>query len=119
MKYLEQKPGLFWWTKNIRYFMYFARELSGIIIGFTAFILILTLTAGILFFKNANLKTFVLVLAWTALVSAVIHTLTWLGALPKILPLQITAFQQRVVWLFLIIVWIGMSYFLMCTLYQQ
>jgi len=117
MKYLEQKPGPLWWTKNIRYLTYFVRELSGITLGLLAFIFIVTFPAAILF-RIGNVIPFISALAWIGLISSLIHTLTWLSAIPKILPLQLSAVQQKIAYAVLVIAWLALSYLLINTLYQ-
>ena len=118
MKYLEQKPGLFWWTKNVRYLMYFLRELNGILLGLTVFVLILFFYAAILFHLYLNLDRLTTAIIWICLISSLIHTITWLGAMPKILPLQLSAFRQKIAYVILVIFWLGLSYLLLKTLYM-
>lgn len=122
MKYLEQKPGPMWWTRNPRYFLYFVRELNGILLGFMAFAWIITLiwvsltwkyalNSDALFIATANFL--IPVLIGTTIISSIIHTLTWLGAMPKILPMQLSALQQKIAYVILIIFWLGLSYFML------
>jgi len=126
MKYLEQKPGPLWWTKNPRYFMYFVREINGILLGFLAFASIITLIAvsliwkyalnsNALFIGTANILIPVLICA--TIVSSIIHTLTWLDAMPKILPLQLSKNRQKIAYVILIIFWLGLSYILLNIFY--
>ena len=126
MKYLEQKPGPLWWTQNPRYFLYFVREINGILLGFFAFAWIIALIAvsiiwkyawnsGALFINTADIL--IPVLIWSTIVSSIIHTLTWLGAMPKILPVQLSKRRQKIAYIILIIFWLGLSYILLNIFY--
>ena len=127
MKYLEQKPGPLWWTKNIRYLTYFIREINGILLGLFAFAWIILLIAVSFIWKNAwnsNMQFIAITnflipfLIWATLISSIIHTLTWLSAMPKILPLQMSALQQKIAYILLIIFWLGLSYLVLNIYYQ-
>jgi len=122
MKYLEQKPGPLWWTRNPRYFLYFVREINGILLGFMAFTWIIALILISLIWKYAlnsdalfiNTTNFLIpVFIWTTIISSIIHTLTWLSAMPKILPLQLSNLQQKIAYVILIIFWLGLSFILL------
>lgn len=124
MRYLEQKPGPLWWTRNPRYFLYFVREINGILLGFMAFAWIIILISVSLIWKYAlnsdalfiaAVNFLIPVFIWTTIISSIIHTLTWLSAMPKILPLQLTALQQKIACGVLLIVWLGLSFFLMIS----
>jgi fumarate reductase subunit C len=126
MKYLEQKPDLFWWTKNTQCFLYFVREINGILLGFFAlawiifliavsFIWKYALNSNALFIGTANFM--VPFLTWTTLISSIIHTLTWLSAMPKILPLPLSAIGQKIAYAILVVFWIGLSYLLLNLFY--
>lgn len=96
MKYLQQKPNHLWWTKNPRYFIYFLREFSGVLIAF--YIL------GILYFGQSSWLT------WIGLTGAIIHTLTWLYVMPRLLPFKLSKMQQKVAYVLFLGIWLAVSY---------
>lgn len=122
MKYLEQKQGAYWWTGNIRYFIYFMREIAGIILGACAFIIVLALfcifisgEAGAGFFPIL-MKVFKYA-SYLAFGASIIHSVTWLDAMPRIMPFTLSKTGQKIAYLILIAVWISISWLAMATLF--
>jgi fumarate reductase subunit C len=126
MKYLEQKLSRTWWTKNIRYFLYFIREFSGVLIAlFTiSFIAIVSIDQiGTKFnLQNLQISGFLKsipfqIIEYLGLAGAVIHTLTWLSVMPKISPIKLPETQQKIAYLALIAVWLGISLIIISTIH--
>ena len=110
MKYLEQKPGHFWWTRNPRTVLYLIRELSAVLILIWIIGLIILTT---FFHQNADLpKTIALLLTYAGLAGAIIHSVTWLAAMPQILPLKLNKSQQKIAYAFLLILFIAITLFI-------
>lgn len=123
MKYLHQQPGHFWWTRNPRYIIYFLREFSGVLIAI--YILTLLTLYAILFYKStfigmtnhplygvaqslhAALNGWI---GYVGLAGALIHTLTWLYVMPQLLPIKLSALQQKTAYILLIAAWLSLSY---------
>lgn len=104
MKYLEQKPGHFWWTKNHRYTLYIIREFSAvlILIGLISIIanIIWNNVEGTKVMYHSALDT---VGAGIGLIGAVIHSLTWLWVMPKISPFPLPKTVQVISYFILVI----------------
>lgn len=104
MKYLEQKPGHLWWTNNPRTVIYFIREFSAILI----LIWILGMLALVFLFpKNAG--GIALFLTYVGLAGAVIHSVTWLAAMPQILPFKLDKSRQKTAYAFLLILFLAIT----------
>jgi fumarate reductase subunit C len=110
MKYLEQKPGAFWWTRNLNCLIYFTREIAGIMLGAWAFIIVLAINAnfmlnmsdhGIFTWPTATLFQYI------ALIASIIHSITWLHAIPKTIPLNISKKGHIIAYLILLAIWIS------------
>jgi fumarate reductase subunit C len=107
MKYLEQKPGHLWWTRNPRTLLYFVREFSAI--------LILTWILGSLilsFFFPKNSDGIALFFTYLGLIGAIIHSITWLAAMPQILPFRLNKSQQKIAYAFLLMLFLGITLFI-------
>jgi fumarate reductase subunit C len=104
MKYLEQKPGHFWWTKNHRYTLYIVREFSAVLI----LVGLISIIVNIISNKIAGTKTMQMSLLDTIFGSigfagALIHSFTWLWVMPKISPVQLSKVVQIIAYFLLII----------------
>lgn len=111
----QQKPSPVWWIGNIRYFVYFLRELTGVIIAFyMIYFLLCALADPTLAFTAGN--TFATI-SWISFGAAVFHSITWLGVAVKISPVKLNKPLQALAFLALIGAWGGVSYFLLNYLY--
>jgi fumarate reductase subunit C len=104
MKYLEQKPGHFWWKQNHRYTLYIIREFSSVLI----LIGLISIIANVIDNKISGTKVMTLspldtLLGYIGLFGAIIHSLTWLYVMPKISPIPLPKTVQIVSYFFLII----------------
>jgi fumarate reductase subunit C len=123
MRYLDQKPSALWWTGNIRYFIYFVREVAGIILGLTTFVMLASAIAMLFlgsgghrtgFFIMMDLVEYFIYILFGA---SIIHTITWLHAMPRIMPFTLSKNGQKIVYLILLAFWIGISWLAMVTLF--
>jgi fumarate reductase subunit C len=119
MKYLPQKQSPYWWTGNIRYFIYFVREIAGIILGLTTFVMLASVIIMLFFIKNGfyPLINFLEYCIYIFLGASIIHTVTWLYAMPRIMPFTLSKTGQKIVYLILLTIWIGISWLAMVTLF--
>jgi len=120
MRYLEQKPGPFWWTRNIRYFIYFVREIAGIMLGLSTLTIIWCLfQSRLMSDQNISmiLETITFYSFWIAMGSSIIHSFTWLHAIPRIMPFTLSRTGQKLVYLILLAVWIGLSWLAIVTIF--
>lgn len=122
MKYLEQKPGPLWWTKNPRTTLYMIREFSSILIalatltlGFVALLPVIgyigfggsNLVYGVQDFAKSEIFKITICIG---LVGSLIHTFTWLAVMPKLLPIKLPKAAQSVAYLIFLAIWLGLSY---------
>jgi len=125
LKYLEQKPGASWWTKNPRTTLYMIRELSCVPIAFAtltlATVVILPVLAYSIFnsppllnaannFTQSDIFKVIMIIG---LVGAVVHTLTWLSVMPQILPVKLPKPAQYIAYLIFLGIWLGLSFFIL------
>lgn len=95
MKYLEQKAGHWWWTKNPRYFLYFLREFSGVLIALYL--------VGMTFFPHPYFH-------YLGLIGSLIHSVTWLSVMPQLLRWKPSKLQKNVIHILLLSAWLIISY---------
>lgn len=101
-----------WFTRNIRYFVYFVRELTGVFIAFyVIYFLILALR------HPADWNDFLpspafRILSGITLAAAIFHTVTWLFVSVKIAPLPQNKAVRIAAFIFLICVWLVLSFIL-------
>ncbi|MEK9132334.1 MAG: hypothetical protein AAB606_01315 [Patescibacteria group bacterium] len=82
MKYFPKISPL-WWTQNIRYLVYFLRELTGVFIAFYIIsFLVLAFNDPHLAF---TLTPFFKIVSVIGLMAAVFHSLTWLWVMPRLI----------------------------------
>jgi|WetSurMetagenome_2_1015567.scaffolds.fasta_scaffold913590_2 hypothetical protein len=105
MKYLQQKPGHFWWTRNPRTIAYFAREFS----SFLILIWIMGITIFPLVFGNMP-KNLTIALTYAGLAGAILHSITWLRAIPTILPVKLSYRGQKIAFVVMLILCLIISY---------
>jgi fumarate reductase subunit C len=98
MKYLEQKPGHLWWADNRHAFLYFVREMSAVLI----LVWLLGTIILLLSFPASPPMNAALALTYVGFVGAIIHSVTWLAVLPKLLPFRLNEAQQAAVFAFLL-----------------
>jgi len=104
MRYLERKPGHLWWMKSPRKFMYFVRECS-------AFLILIWLIGPVLdgiLFKPLSINA-INIVNYIGLTGAIIHSITWLAALPKIFPFRLNKTQQILAYFLLLIIVISIT----------
>jgi fumarate reductase subunit C len=109
MKYLEQKPGHLWWTRNPKTFLYFLREIS-------AFLILISIigTIAIVFnFIGVPARTdrtpIIIPFLYIGFAGALIHSVTWLAAMPQILPFKLNKSQQIVAYIILLAILLGIT----------
>lgn len=104
MKYLEQKPGHFWWTKNHRYTLYIIREFSAVLILIGLISIIVNIVwnnvEGTKVMSHSAIDN---ICAGIGLTGAIIHSLTWLWVMPKISPIPLPKALQVIGYFILII----------------
>ena len=104
-----QKQSKFWWTQNIRYFIYFVRESTGI---FIAFYVIYFLVSALLHSTDWNdflpTKSFRIV-SVIGLTAAVFHTITWLAVTVRISPIPLKKIASIAAFFALIAIWFVIS----------
>lgn len=97
---LEQKQSPLWWTQNIRYFIYFIRELSGVIIAFAVMYFIF------LPLRKYAIDTIVYPIWFYA---SVIHSLTWFWAMTKLAPFPPSLENRIILYMLILTTWAGIS----------
>jgi len=101
-----------WFFQTPTYVLYFIRELTGFFIAlyFVYFIVFPFLfgPVGALIHK---------VIEYSALVAALIHTITWLFVSTSVTSFDLKPAQQAVLFFFLILAWIAVSFFILRYLY--
>ena len=104
------------WLQNIRYFLYFLREFTGVAIGLY---LIFFLASALLDPSMAFTKytTFKLV-SWIGLSAAIFHSLTWFWVTIKIAPFPTQKFARAFAFVILIGGALGISYIIFPFLYE-
>lgn len=82
MKYFPKISPL-WWTQNIRYLVYFLRELTGIFIAFyvISFLVLAIFDPDLVF----TLRPFFKITSVIGLIAAIFHSLTWLWVMPRLI----------------------------------
>lgn len=113
----EQKTSPLWWTANIRYFIYFLREFTGVLIAFyTVFFLAkAAFDPELTFVKNPSFQ----IVSWIGLAAAVFHTTTWFWVTVKISPIPLKKPMQTLAFIALIALWVVLSYFLLNLFYAK
>lgn len=115
MKFQEQKLGHFWWKQNARYTVYIVRELSGVMIAI--FIIGAFIHSFVNMFGWIQTSVIPLWLSSIGMAGALIHTVTWLYVMPQLLPFKLTPFQQKIVYIIFLGIWLGLSYFLLRSVF--
>lgn len=117
-----------WWLKNIRYFIYFVREFSGVVIaGYMFYLMYLMIRLKFGLYKEGEIPmvnpfhyfgSFVPI-SFVAFIFALFHALTWLYVMAKITPVKIGRFlvPQKIMFGALLILWLGISYGLLISVY--
>lgn len=104
MKTFEQKPEKYWWTQSPNYTLYALREFSGILIAIWAIYTVLFFV-----FPEFFKPTATSIIHTLGLTGAIIHTLTWLWTMPKLLPQKISGAVNSLIYATLIMIWLGLS----------
>ncbi|MBU0667878.1 hypothetical protein KJ951_02100 [Patescibacteria group bacterium] len=124
MKKLANTPAPDWWKEKPAYKIYYFREYSGILIAIWGlywlwFIGAIIFSRIILaYFPDIDpvfkyilfipLKYYFL-FNCIGFIGAIIHTITWLGVMPEILPFNLSKKQRHLIFSLLILVWLGLS----------
>ena len=113
-----------WWTRNLRYFIYFLRESTGVFIALYLLVYVGKLThtwsdpgpisQSILWNVSTKLLPW---LSPIALAAAIFHTITWFWVTVKISPIPLPRWLQIIGFLGLISAWLTISYFLLGNFY--
>ncbi len=112
-----QPHSPFWWIRNIRSLIYFVRELTGVFIAFyTIYFLILALQNPTDWNAFLPTKSFRIV-SLIGLTAAVFHTVTWLYVTVRISPVPLKKIAFLAAFLFLIGIWLALSFVLIQTDY--
>lgn len=107
----EQKRALNWWLKEASYIAYVIREISGLMIAPYIILQIILLTASTSGIIPPPLSlNLSLPLGIIAFIGAVIHSLTWIGVMPLIFPIDLTKRSRAIVTIMLILIWLLISY---------
>lgn len=105
-----QKLGALWWTKNIRYTIYFLRELTGpIIAGYVLYLLIGVWAQPKPLFQH--IPGFAAI-SWMALIASILHSITWFWVTIKISPIQLSRLLHALAFAGLLAGWLLLSYLL-------
>lgn len=119
MQPFPQKLPSLWFTQNIRYFVYFLREFTGILIAIWVINLILAffvmnIEGGRNVFSNFRLEDKLFyTLRYTNYIgffAAIFHSLTWLYVMTKLSPIPLKGISQKLAYAVLIIIWLSLSY---------
>lgn len=127
MQPLPQKLPRLWFTQNIRYFVYFLREFTGILIAIWVINLILANFASVAFQARGNHIIYPTLadhlygaLKYTNQIgfyAAIFHSLTWLYVMTKLSPIPLKGVWQKITYAVLILIWLSLSYFIFKILY--
>lgn len=114
---LELTPRPTWWANDRTGWVYFFRECTGVLIALYMVIFIIAWWqepggqfVGELWFK---------VVSAVGLVGAIFHSLTWFAVSVKVTPLDLPKWMERVGFLAMILVGLGISYGLGLFLYES
>ncbi len=128
---LEHSLSRLWWTKNIRYFVYFVREFSGVVIAlYTLYLLYMMATRDVvsitgtastiasieLNFINSRLFH---ALTGIALMASLFHSISWFYVMAKLTPVRMGGFvvPQFLTFALIMLIWVGVMYGLLYLLY--
>lgn len=103
LQQLQQKLKKQWWKETPGYKKYHLREYSGILIAAWA---IFYVCATLL---NLHNSPFTFLIHTIGLIGAIIHTSSWLSIMPQLLPIQLNVQQQKITFILLILIWLGVS----------
>lgn len=102
-------------TDNVRYAIYFLRELTGPIIALYIifFVIASFFDPARSFISRSPFK----IISIAAFVASIIHTVTWLRASVKITPFNLSTTMQMALFLLLIASWIAASLYVLPCFY--
>jgi len=106
MEPFVQKPEKYWWNQSFNSRLYCIREYSSLLIATWAIYQLLTL----LFHYDFLLKSNPIFTA-IGLLGAIIHSITWLVVMPKLVPFKLTLTLHIILFIVLISIWVGFSFF--------
>jgi fumarate reductase subunit C len=113
----EQHWEPLWWTKKPAYIAFFVREISGLLIAIYILYLFIVSAYPSYLQTPEILKNIATPIQIIGLIGALIHTLTWLGVMPKILPLTLTEKQEKTATILIFAFWLIFSFFLFKLIY--
>lgn len=114
---VEWKPKPTWWAQDGTGWLYFLREFTGVLIALymVTFIVAWWQEPGGQFVGEFWFK----VVSEVGLAGAVFHSLTWFAVSLKVTPFDLPKWVERVGFLAMIILWLGISYGLWAFLYES
>jgi fumarate reductase subunit C len=114
----KQPLSSFWWFANIRYFVYFLRELTGPVIAFyVIYFLVSWLFDVTLNFVGTELFN---ILTWITLVFAIIHTVTWLFVTGKLMQpssSHVSSSLTFFICFLMIFIWLAVSCYILLPIF--
>lgn len=112
---MEKMISRFWWLSNIRYFIYFLRELSGpVIAAFSLYLLIAYFFFTPHFYEFTKTRFFSY-LFFVTLVFSLIHSISWFAVMGKMMSSNVKKIPSWIFSLGLIALWLLISYFILFT----
>lgn len=108
MKTYTQKPESKWWRTNANYQLYALRESSAVFIALWAIFMVLRVTVQIPYIQTV-LEKYDSAFLLCGLFGALVHTITWLALIPKLLPLENKKILYNPFFIILLIIWISLS----------
>ncbi len=108
MRYLEQKPGHFWWTRSPKTILYFIREISAFLI-LASIMGVCAIMFQLINPSPQNYSDILLVFLYMGFAGALIHSVTWLAAMPHILPLKLDKSGEKIAYIILLAIFFGIT----------
>jgi fumarate reductase subunit C len=115
----ETKWEKYWWTKKASYMGFFIRELSSIPIVIYIIFLLISTYFQINGETPAIIKTLTLPAQIIGFLGAIIHSLTWLPAVSKTLPIELSEAQEKIINVIVFTSWIILSYLIYLLIYSN
>ncbi|MDP2625059.1 MAG: hypothetical protein Q8P27_02630 [Candidatus Peregrinibacteria bacterium] len=112
----EDGTTFFWWTRNVTAVIYFLRELTGV--GIAIYMVTFVLAFYLDPVGEFVTSTWFYIISWMGLVSAIFHSLTWLAVTLKVTPFDLPKPVERIGFFLLLLIWGGVSLFLLTYFYE-
>lgn len=112
----EDTPTSFWWASDPQGVLYFLRELTGVGVAFYGlfFVAAWAIDPTLAFLETTWFKGVSLL----GFISAVFHSITWLGVTMHVTPFDLSKWIERLGFFVLLLVWVFLSYFLFKFFYE-